>query len=97
MWDLQNPKPVKLIIGILAADENALASAVKTISAKFGTIDLASDVWPFTQTEYYKDETGPNILRPNNSFDRRVKSPFDSFPLERVGARPGSWALMPVF
>jgi hypothetical protein len=63
MWELTNPNPVKLIIGILAANETALAVAIKSISTKFGQIDLASDVWPFTQTDYYKDETGPNILR----------------------------------
>jgi hypothetical protein len=63
MWDLQNPQPVKLIIGILAADEAALAEAVKAISKSFGIIDLTSDVWPFTQTDYYKDELGPNALR----------------------------------
>ena len=63
MWELQNPKPVKLIIGILAADEASLAAAVKAISKSFGVIDLTSDVWPFTQTDYYKDEIGPNALR----------------------------------
>jgi hypothetical protein len=63
MWELQNPKPVKLIIGILAANETALAAAVKAISKSFGVIDLTSDVWPFTQTDYYKDELGPNALR----------------------------------
>jgi hypothetical protein len=63
MWDLQNPKPVKLIIGILAADEISLATAIKIISKSFGLIDLSSDVWPFTQTDYYKDELGPNALR----------------------------------
>lgn len=63
MWDLHQPKPVKLIIGILAADETALAAAVKAISKSFGAIDITSDVWPFTQTDYYKDELGPNALR----------------------------------
>ena len=63
MWELHDPKPVKLIIGILAADETSLAAAVKAISKSFGVIDLTSDVWPFTQTDYYKDELGPNALR----------------------------------
>jgi len=63
MWELKDPKPVKLIIGILAANEAALAAAVKAISKSFGVIDLTSDVWPFTQTNYYKDELGPNALR----------------------------------
>ncbi len=63
MWELKNPQPVKLIIGILAANEAALAEAVKAISKSFGAIDLTSDVWPFTQTDYYKDELGSNALR----------------------------------
>lgn len=63
MWETKDPKPVKLIIGILAANEAALATAVEAVNKHFGPIDLASDVWPFTQTDYYKNETGENILR----------------------------------
>lgn len=63
MWDIKSPKPVKLIIGILAANEGALSRAAKAVETEFGRIDMKSQVWPFTQTEYYKDETGPNILR----------------------------------
>jgi hypothetical protein len=72
MWDLQNPKPVKLIIGILAANEIALAEAVEAVNKHLGEIDLASDVWPFTQTDYYKDETGPNILRQFVSLEKLI-------------------------
>ncbi|MBE3143453.1 MAG: DUF4416 family protein [Planctomycetes bacterium] len=72
MWELHDPKPVKLIIGILAANETALAAAVKAISKSFGTIDLTSDVWPFTQTDYYKDELGPNALRQFVSIEKLV-------------------------
>ena len=72
MWELHDPQPVKLIIGILAANETALAAAVKTISKSFGAIDLTSDVWPFTQTDYYKDELGPNALRQFVSIDKLI-------------------------
>jgi len=72
MWDLQNPKPVKLIIGVLAANEDALAEAVEAVNKHLGEIDLASDVWPFTQTDYYKDETGPNILRQFVSIEKLI-------------------------
>jgi hypothetical protein len=72
MWDLRNPQPVKLIIGILAANETALAAAVKAISKSFGVIDLASDVWPFTQTDYYKEELGPNALRQFVSLEKLI-------------------------
>jgi hypothetical protein len=72
MWELIEPNPVKLIIGILAADQNCLDTANKAISAKFGLIDHTSDVWPFTQTDYYKDETGPNILRQFVSLEKLI-------------------------
>jgi hypothetical protein len=72
MWELKNPKPVKLIIGILAANEAALAAAVKAIGKSFGAIDLTSDVWPFTQTDYYKDELGPNALRQFVSIEKLI-------------------------
>jgi hypothetical protein len=72
MWELREPRPVKLIIGVLAANEVALAAAVKAVSAKFGKIDLTSEVWPFTQTDYYRDETGPNILRQFVSIERLI-------------------------
>lgn len=63
MWQLQTPDRVKLIIGILAADSTCLQTARETINEKFGDIDLTSDIWPFTQTTYYKNETGDQILR----------------------------------
>jgi hypothetical protein len=63
MWETKPPKPVKLIIGILAANKDALGKTVRALEKEFGNIDLKSDVWPFTQTEYYKDEIGENILR----------------------------------
>jgi hypothetical protein len=72
MWEIKDPRPVKLIIGILAADETSLAAAVKAISKSFGVIDLASDVWPFTQTDYYKEELGPNALRQFVSLEKLI-------------------------
>jgi hypothetical protein len=63
MWEVNDPKPVKLIIGILAADQICLTVVIEAIQAEFGTLDLESPVWPFTQTEYYKEQAGENILR----------------------------------
>jgi hypothetical protein len=72
MWKLQAPKPAKLIIGILAADEECLKAAVEAINAMFGKTDFLSDIWPFDQTNYYKDETGENILRQFVSIEKLV-------------------------
>jgi hypothetical protein len=63
MWELKEPEPVKLIIGILAADRRCLETAVEAVGGRFGKIDLQSEAWPFTQTGYYKEQTGGNILR----------------------------------
>lgn len=63
MWELKKTEPVKLLIGILATDKHSLTFAVDAIIAQFGQADFYSDIWPFTQTTYYKDQTGENILR----------------------------------
>ena len=63
MWKLNDPKPVKLVIGILAANYHCLHTAADSLSDKFGKVDFSSDVWPFDQTDYYKEQTGPRILR----------------------------------
>jgi hypothetical protein len=63
MWQLTEPKPVKLIIGILAANQDCLRTAIESLSVRFEAIDLTSEVWPFTQTDYYKDQIGPNVVR----------------------------------
>ncbi len=72
MWELTEPKAVKLIIGILAADESCLEAARKAVSPRFGQIDFVSDVWPFTQTSYYSEQTGPDILRQFVSLDKLI-------------------------
>jgi len=63
MWELKEPEDVKLIIGILAADTHCLSAGVEMLRAEFGKADLVSEVWPFDQTDYYKSQTGENILK----------------------------------
>jgi hypothetical protein len=72
MWNLSAPKPAKLIIGILAADQECLTSALDAINANFGKTDFVSDVWPFDQTDYYKEQTGENILRQFVSIEKLI-------------------------
>ena len=72
MWKLQAPKPAKLIIAILAADENHRKATVDEINASFGKTDCVSDSWPFDKTDYYRDETGENILRQFVSIEKLV-------------------------
>jgi hypothetical protein len=72
MWELKEPRGVKLIIGILAADRQCLDAATDAIEGKFGKADFVSDVWPFEQTDYYKRETGGSIVRQFVSIDRLI-------------------------
>ncbi|MHC4229219.1 MAG: DUF4416 family protein [Planctomycetota bacterium] len=72
MWKLKEPKPAKLIIGILASNYQCLHAAADAITGKFGNADLTSDVWPFDKTDYYKDQIGPRILRQFVSIERLI-------------------------
>jgi hypothetical protein len=72
MWELEEPKPAKLIIGILAANRQCLHTAVEALTSKFGRTDFVSNVWQFTQTDYYKDQTGEHILRQFVSAERLI-------------------------
>jgi hypothetical protein len=63
MWELKEPNPVKYIVGVLASDDRCLSAAREAVATEFGPLDLASDIWPFDQTSYYREQTGSTILR----------------------------------
>ena len=72
MWKIKGPRPVKLIIGILAADRQCLHAAIEAATGKFGRADFTSDVWLFDKTDYYKEQTGPHILRQFISIEKLI-------------------------
>ena len=63
---------MKLVIGVLAANYQCLHSAADMLTDKFGNTDFTSDVWPFDETDYYKDQTGTRILRQLLSFEKLI-------------------------
>jgi hypothetical protein len=73
MWNLKKPDRVKLIIGILAADNQCLSAAANTCQKKFGQADFLSHIWHFRHTDYYRNETGDNILRQFISIDHLIR------------------------
>ncbi len=73
MWKLKEPKPVKLVVGILASNYQCLHTASDLVTGKLGEADFTSEVWPFDMTDYYKDQTGPRILRQFLSFERLIE------------------------
>jgi len=72
MWELETPQPAKLIVGILAADTGCLDAALAALTHAFGPLDLVSEVWPFSHTDYYRDQAGPTILRQFVTAERLV-------------------------
>lgn len=72
MWEIEAPKPVKLIVGILACDEHALKACHAPLTAAYGPADLVSPVYPFDLTEYYVNEAGPSMVRQFLAFEHLV-------------------------
>jgi len=65
-------EPVKLICGIIAADDEVLAVAKQELEQHLGPVDGETDVVPFDFTEYYREEMGDGLLRQLVSFERRI-------------------------
>jgi hypothetical protein len=72
MWTPKDPAPVKLIIGILAADGRCMQAGREAVLAEFGQADFVSDEWQFHETDYYRKETGENIVRQFLTFEKLI-------------------------
>jgi hypothetical protein len=59
----QEPKPGKLVIGLILKDRPLVASAAAELSSAFGSIDLVSSWMPFEYTPYYTPEMGSPLYR----------------------------------
>ena len=58
-----SPRPVKLIMSLLAAEKNLIADAAAELAKVYGSIDFMSRCMPFTTTDYYREEMGENLIR----------------------------------
>lgn len=63
MGTLGDTPLVKPIVGILAASVEMIEEACAGVAACLGEIELHSDTCPWTASEYYRDEIGPEIWR----------------------------------
>jgi hypothetical protein len=72
MWEIQDVKPVKLIVGILACDEAAARACHGPLTDLYGPADFVSDVYPFDMTVYYVDEAGSAMVRQFLSFETLI-------------------------
>lgn len=58
-----SPLPVCRFAGLLAGTEEQLGAARHELAQWYGKIEDASEIIPFTFTEYYAGEMGKNLLR----------------------------------
>ncbi len=63
MGEIKPPRPMKLIVGMLARKPEWFDAAERLLEDAFGPIDLRSDPVPFDFTDYYTPEMGPRLLR----------------------------------
>lgn len=69
MGSIRAFNPVKLFVGVLISHENLLGDVESQLSSNYGPVDHRSPVLPFTFTDYYRHETGDQILRVFLSFE----------------------------
>ena len=63
MADPQQPRVVKHVCGVLAADAAVLDRAVELLGETLGPVGSVSETWAFDFTRYYEKEMGSGLLR----------------------------------
>lgn len=72
MGTTKEPAKVKIIVGILAKDADAVENVRGTLRDRFGEEELIQAPFPFTFTNYYKDEIGESPVRAFFSYEELV-------------------------
>ncbi len=69
-----NDDPVKLVVGLLTSDQSLLAEAQSALAEGFGTVTVKSEEIPFSFSDYYEKEMGPNLIRQWVGFHGLIES-----------------------
>jgi hypothetical protein len=69
-----NDDPVKLVVGLISSDQSLLAEAQSALAEGFGTVTVKSEEIPFSFTDYYEKEMGPNLIRQWVGFHGLIES-----------------------
>ena len=73
MAETTTPADVRLICGMISADEALFAQALERLQHEFGPADIVSDVMDFDFTHYYDGQMGSLLKRQFVSFARPTK------------------------
>ena len=74
----KEPKPAKLFMSLMTAEETVLHQTLKDLQEVFGKVDFVSVRFPFNQTDYYTEEMGGPLFRHFVTFDDLI--PPSSLP-----------------
>ena len=66
-------KPVKLICGVLYSKTVDLMRLDSELRAQYGSVDLKSEPFDFTFTDYYKEEMGSHLVKQFYSFEKLIQ------------------------
>lgn len=72
MGELRTPAKVKIIVGILAKNAESVENVRSILVNRFGPEELSLKPFPFTFTNYYKQEIGTNPVRAFFSYENLV-------------------------
>jgi hypothetical protein len=73
MGTIKTSASVKLICGFIFCDQDVLQYAVERLQVRLGPIDVHSDIFPFTHTDYYSREMGSRLNRLFVAFQRLIR------------------------
>jgi hypothetical protein len=57
------PKPAKLMMSLISAEDGLMMNAVRDLKSIYGEVDLLTDLLPFDFTMYYDEEMGSPLFR----------------------------------
>jgi hypothetical protein len=68
----KEPKPVRLFVSLMAAEEEACRQGMADLRVAFGEFDFISERFPFNLTDYYAREMGPALFRHFVTFESLI-------------------------
>lgn len=63
---------VKLLAGLIAADQSLFQAVTERLEKEWGLVDCASEIMDFTYTRYYEEEMGSPLYRRFVSFQKLI-------------------------
>ena len=73
MGTIKTPLRVKLISGLIFAGQHVLQQAMERLQVRLGPVDVYSEIFPFTHTDYYGQEMGEGLERVFVAFVRLIR------------------------